>query len=430
MDGNGRATKGKGGTLLSLSLGALLAASLTAGCAVRDPARVAESDSAVGDPEQARVGLLLGKSDAALARGRNEAAVRYAERAAALAPADARVRSVLGHAYLRAGRFVSATQACSDALSLDVRDGRAALDLALAQTALGDWVAARTTLAAYAGILAPADRGLALALAGDPAGGAVLIGEQARGVSGTATARQNLALALALGGRWAEARAVAAVDLPSNEVDARMERWARFVRPTTSSEQVATLLAIRPVADSGQPAALALVRSVDAPALAATVVPPSAPAETASTEVAAAPVAVAGGVRFAPLQEIVQPIAVAATPTVARPVPPFRVAASRAAAAPARGSYYVQLGAYDNAAVAQSSWRAAARRHAALGGLVPASSEVRSGGDRFYRLSVGGFARGDALALCKRLRAGGGRCFVRVQAGDATASWVRGDPKA
>ena len=43
----------------------------------------------------------------------------------------------------------------------------------------------------------------------------------------------------------------------------------------------------------------------------------------------------------------------------------------------------------------------------------------------FYRLSVGGFARGDADAMCRRYRATGGVCFVRAGAGDQVAQWLR-----
>ena len=44
----------------------------------------------------------------------------------------------------------------------------------------------------------------------------------------------------------------------------------------------------------------------------------------------------------------------------------------------------------------------------------------------FYRLSVGGFARGDAVSMCSAYRARGGACFVRAGAGDQIAMWARG----
>jgi hypothetical protein len=48
------------------------------------------------------------------------------------------------------------------------------------------------------------------------------------------------------------------------------------------------------------------------------------------------------------------------------------------------------------------------------------------GGASYYRLSVGGFARGDAERMCRSYRVKGGRCFVRQQAGDQVAAWVKG----
>ncbi|MFX6040683.1 hypothetical protein ABTE96_22175, partial [Acinetobacter baumannii] len=79
-------------------------------------------------------------------------------------------------------------------------DGRAALSLALAQIATGNWEGARATITAHANHIAPADRGLAIALAGDPAGAVDILTAAARAPEADAKTRQNLALALALAG--------------------------------------------------------------------------------------------------------------------------------------------------------------------------------------------------------------------------------------
>ena len=50
---------------------------------------------------------------------------------------------------------------------------------------------------------------------------------------------------------------------------------------------------------------------------------------------------------------------------------------------------------------------------------------IKSGAGSLYRLSVGGFAREDATALCRSYKAKGGSCFVRASAGDQIASWVK-----
>jgi Flp pilus assembly protein TadD len=387
--------------VLALGVGALL---IGTGCTTGDRGGVATAARS-----ESRIDTLTDKAEVAIAERRGAAAVRYAEQAVALAPMDARYRALLAHAYLYAGRFASAAQAAADTLRIDPRDARAALDLALAQTALGEWTAARATLAAYSDILTPADRGLALALAGDPIGGAVLIGQEARGPTGSATARQNLALALALASHWQDARAVAAVDLSPELVEQRMQQWRQFVQPTTSSQQIAALLGITPVQDPGQPVALALATPA-VPALA------EAPAPVAPVAMAVPAVPTVGAtVQFAPRQEIVQPIAPRAVAATVMP-----------RAAPAtEGQYYVQLGAHENAAVARDAWVTAQRRHKALAGLTPSGVAARVGDGSFYRLSVGSFARSQALALCGRLQAEGGRCFVRAQAGDAVAGWAR-----
>ena len=42
-----------------------------------------------------------------------------------------------------------------------------------------------------------------------------------------------------------------------------------------------------------------------------------------------------------------------------------------------------------------------------------------------YRLSVGGFTRDAADDMCRAYRARGGACFVRREAGDRMAQWLR-----
>ena len=53
----------------------------------------------------------------------------------------------------------------------------------------------------------------------------------ARQPGADAKLRQNLALSLALAGRWQDARLVAAMDLSPTETDKRIEEWAAFARP-------------------------------------------------------------------------------------------------------------------------------------------------------------------------------------------------------
>lgn len=380
-------------------------------------ALVASGTVAVASSEQGMAQKLAGKAAKALAKRRGDEAVTLAEQAVALLPRDAGYRTLLGKAYLQAGRFASAAQAFSDVLALNPADGRAALNLALAQTATGEWVAARETLTAHAARMTDGDRGLALALAGDPAGGIALLSQAARDPAATATMRQNLALALALDGRWVEARTVASVDMPPEQVDARLVEWAGFARPQSAAQQVAALLGVTPAIDRGQPVQLALAAPGDAaPVAQAAVAPvdmPSAP-EPAPTQLAAI---VRPAITFAPRQEIVQALP---RDYRGRAVAPVRMAAAPRSA----GGYYVQLGAFDTQAVARTAWRRLTRNVPRLAEMSPQGMQASVRGASFYRLSVGGLARADAASLCSRVRAKGDRCFVRTHAGEQLASWA------
>lgn len=393
-----------------------------------------------------------------LGSGRADLAIPHAEAAVADQPQVAQYRMLLGQSYLKSGRFASARDAFSDALTLDERDGRAALHFALAQIATGDWAGARKTVDAHADTIGIADRGLAIALAGDPAAAVELLAPAARTPEADAKLRQNLALSLALAGRWAEARTIVAMDVPADQVDRRIVEWAAFARPKSASDQVASLLGVTPAADSGLPAALALNgaaragtpavaaadpidaympgKPAEAPAV-AQAAPEPMPVPAATAEAAPAEVATVSGrpkIVFAERHEVVQPLPAGYFEArVARPVTVARaarvrlpVAAPRALHQLATGNFVVQLGAYENAGVARDAWKRAGRSFAGFSGRTPQGGSVTTKGGTFYRLSVGGFARGDAVSMCSAYRARGGKCFVRAGAGDQIAMWARG----
>ncbi|MBO9624658.1 MAG: SPOR domain-containing protein [Sphingomonas sp.] len=382
----------------------------------------------------------------AIAQRKGHNAVEHAELAVANDPNNAEYRALLGQAYLLAGRFASAGQALTDALTLDPKNGAVALNLALAKIGQGDWAGARTLLQAHAETIPVSDRGLALALAGDPVTAVEILTPAVRDASATAKTRQNLALSLALAGRWREATQMAAMDVPPDQLGARIMEWTNFARPTNAYDQVAALLGVRPIEDAGQPVALALSQQPNVAVAAAATAPAAdpvdaympgatpAPVEQAAVEAPSEPQAepqqVAGTgpqVVFGARDEIVQAVPAARVPAAV----PVRVASAtqpaRTATAPRRasGNHYVQLGAYVNAAVARDAWARYTRRVSALNGTTPQGAQVSTRAGNFYRLSVGGFARTDADALCRQVKASGGNCFVRVAAGDTVASWVK-----
>ncbi len=419
--------------IMVASASALILGGPMVGCTANGGGVASASDRAGALAAKSAAGD-AGRAQSALNKHDGTAAIGFAERAVATMPGSAEYRQLLAQSYVQGGRFTSATQAYADVLTLSPTNGKAALNLALAQVATGDWQAARATLTTYQAIIPAGDRGLAMSLAGDTAGGIAVLTEQARSPEGNAKVRQNLALSYALAGQWQEARVVAAADMAPADVDARLEQWAAFAQPAHASDQVAGLLGVKAVEDHGQPVALALnTAPVTAP-----VAGDAAPQALAAVEPAAEPVAVAAvaapapsgfaKVSFGPSREVVQ-----ALPTMLlRPAGATKVALGTRPAVlaqddrkPVSGTWYVQLGAFESAGVAKDAWGRATRRFASFAGRAPNGVNFRAKGEDFYRLSVGGFSRGEAVSMCRQYRAKGGDCFVRMGAGDQMAQWLR-----
>ena len=403
--------------ILTVALSALVLGGSVVGCAAGG-GRIA-SASARSDRLDARVAARQAQGAArALARRDAATAIRLAEGAVALAPRDAGYRLLLGQAYQRAGRFASARDTFAEVLELAPGNGKAALSLALAQIATGDWSAAQATLARHAAIMPVGDLGLATALAGNPAAAIATLAAAARMPGADAKVRQNLALSYALAGQWAMARVAAAADMSPADVDARLEQWAAFAQPRAASDQVASLLGVTAVADGGRPVAFVLNAAVP-------VLPvPEGVVRTA----AVAPAPAAARIVFAPPKEVAQalpamPVRLAAVPVTSPVAAVRRVEPAATVRDAAAGDWFVQIGAYHNAAVARTGWVDATRRFAALSGQCPTGAVVAAGQGSLYRVSVGGFRREGAERLCGRYRAQGGACFVRRGAGGRVAPW-------
>lgn len=274
------------------------------------------------------------------------------------------------------------------------------------------------------------------------------------GPAADARVRQNLALAFALAGDWAQARAVAAQDLPADQVDARITEWMSFAKPGSSNQQVAALIGVSPAAnDPGQPVRLALrsevVRSaqVQAPVgtQAAQLVAAS-PAEQAPAPAAYVPPESKPSLADLP-QSIADPVMPVLAATDPQPIlPPVTLQAilrepvrqsnslprasqlRRAAAARfnSGSQSVVQLGAYGSPQRVRTAWVKALRGHPELGRYAPASARFASAGGMVYRLSVQGFGSDrQARLLCQSLQQNGGKCFVRSTAGDQAVRLAR-----
>lgn len=423
---------------------ALAIAGMIAGCA--NPSAGVSGKSAKLS-EASEVGLAT-RAHLALAAGDVTGAIGLAERAVEKTPRDAIFRVLLGNSYLAGGRFASAEAAYADALSLDPRQVPVALKLVLAQIAQGKNDAALAVLDQLRGSAEAADVGLAMALAGQPGNAIALLDEAARRPGADGRTRQNLALAHALAGDWDNARAIAAQDVPADQIDARIAGWMEMAKPGQSLTQVASLIGVTPAAsDPGQPVRLALAATeqrmavaepaAPLPAVAAPVAevspaePIAAVAETTvmndpgfATPVPTAPVELAAAAPEAapvPLPDMAQTLDSLRTERVRASSTLPKVSELRRAAAARFGAskVVVQLGAYGSPKSLQHGWTKLAKRHGALARYTPTTARFQAPIGTVYRLSLKGFASdGEARRMCQQLKSAGASCFVRNLAGD------------
>jgi Flp pilus assembly protein TadD len=370
----------------------------------------------------------------ALAKGTTTAAIDNAEKAVLADPRNPAYRVLLGNAYLKAGRFESARQAYDESMDLGEDSSRTALSLALADIALGRHAEAVDTLNSYRDSIAASDYGLALALAGQPQQGAQILAQALRGGENTAKVRQNLALAYALSGQWREARAMAAQDVPADQLGDRMEQWAMMGYAERTRDRVASLLGVPLRGDGGQPQALALANFPATEQLAAEA---ATRAEPAAEPAAAAPALAEAAVQELPASEPAAPAPsladsssqpkqaqlalidvpasqpyVAPARTYAAPAP--RAAAAKPVATPARaGTHLVQLGSFSTPEGARRAWRHYAARNPSLKGFTNVTTQVTVGGKQFWRVQAAGFGGyASASSMCGSVKARGGVCLV------------------
>lgn len=393
----------------------------------------------------------------ALAKGKWEKAVKFAEQAVQADPRNASYRALLGAAYLEAGRFQSAATSFGDALDLGDENPRTVLSFALAKIATGDARGAVAVLDNYSTSIAPEDLGLALALAGEPQRGVgVLVGAVRSSEEATPKLRQNLAYAYALAGNWRAAEVMASEDVPADQLQARLSQWAQTAAPEMAAQRVAALLDVTPRADAGQPAYLALANfpadvmvaeaATDADADLAAAEPmqvavadpaPSAtftaafaaPAPAAATpepmvETLAMAAPEAPGIRYVSNPVVQQLPAATRAPVVARaPAAPRvaqastqrRMAASTVtpvAAPKGPATHHVQLGSYVSKAEALRGWSVLQGKFPQLKDRKPVITEAVVNGRTFWRVAADGFTSQSARAMCGTVKSAGRGCFA------------------
>ncbi len=378
-----------------------------------------------------------------------EKVVEQAQRAVANNPQSASLRTELGLAYLKAGRFQSAVAALNDSMSLGDNSARTALSMALAKVGAGQGREAVAILDDWRDSIPTADLGLAMALAGESGRGVAILSDALRGGENTPKLRQNLAYAYALDGRWREARTMAEQDVPADQVDRRMSEWALAAKPDDYQKRVAGLLNAPIRIDPGLPEALALTSTpqneqLAAEATAATPQPASRPVSV-NVELPAAgesPAPIVGLDGYAaPVAS--QPVAAAPSlPPVAAPVATrnfetaFAAPAAKAQvpARPARqlrpqrtvrvalpapkltvqrtGTHLVQLGSFSSAHGARRAWGILSASNPSLREyrMVITPAVVR--GKNYWRVAAAGFDANAASGMCSSVKGRGGACFA------------------
>lgn len=404
---------------------------------------------------------------AALEAGKVSKAVGLAEAAVAGSPRDASYRALLGQVYLNDGRFASATSALSEAMELGATDSNTIIALTLALIAQGKGAEAISLLQAHRDTVPASDIGLALALAGDSEGAIYVLTDAARAPDASARTRQNLALAFALSGRWAQAQILASQDLSPAKLEARMMEWSKLAETPNAQLRVASLIGTKAQVDGGMPVRLALsnygetqMAAVDAPApvelasadpapVAAYAPPPPVLADASSAiRSIELPMPERNADGVVPITELPQPKA--ASEVIMADAAPYRTAprdASEGRIRPAQqqalelatvlipqaiafnaqkpSGWAVQLGAYDSLGIAKEKWGGLKKRSAMLANFPASSHAATVKGRTFYRLTVNGLAtRADATSLCNELKAHGQTCFIRAMGGSESIQWA------
>lgn len=442
--------KDKSISMIGLSVGTAMAAALLSGCAG-------------GPAPQAHVSASAAQQ--AQAKGKHDKAIAHAEAAVAADPNNAAYRTVLGSTYLDAGRFASAATSFEGAMALGDNSSRTALSLSLALIGQARYAEAAALLNDWEASIAPADLGLALALSGQPERGIHILTNQIRGGNNTVKARQNLAYAYAVAGRWREARVMASQDLPADQVGARMAEWAEMTHADAYQQRIADLLQVpSSVYDGGQPAHLALVTqpgmqqfaseahasAASETELAAVESHPEEAPIVAMVEAAPASNMIAIPARASQLPGVGQPSLDISHGDSAAPAPgradfarnftapvaasvkhdtkafsatsgtqaaPARKAIAAAptrasnAAVSADGSHLVQLGSFSSEQGARRAWGIYLRRHPELAGHEMVITEAVVSGKRYWRVSAGGFDMASSRSTCSNMRAGGESCI-------------------
>ncbi|MXP25787.1 tetratricopeptide repeat protein [Altererythrobacter indicus] len=351
-----------------------------------------------------------------LAQGKHGKAVRHAEAAVRSEPNNPAYRAILGKAYLDSGRFLAAATTLQDALTLGDHSNRTTLQLALALIGSGQAPAAIKLLDQRSDSIDPADAGLAFALAGDTRRGIATLSVAIRSGVNNPRIRQNLALAYALAGQWREARALAAQDVPPDQLGTRMEQWAAMALAQQPALPIAQLLDVKPdFSDRGQPVELALVRA-HSPYLAHNEAPPS---ELANVEPphhrAQRAIPQTSEKKHVSAEAAPALVAETAPAQFTRSAPLSSKAAPLSEKTPA-STHLIQLGSFTSESDARRAWGSYQAKWPALKGHALVMTKARVSGKTYWRVAANGFDQTTAASTCQSFQAGGQGCLAYSKA--------------
>ncbi len=382
------------------------------------------------------------EAQSALKKGKVEKAITLSEQLVAANPREPSYRTLLGHAYMKAGRFDSAATTFDDAMKLGDNTARTALALSLARIAQGRNREAVAILDDWRDAIPATDLGLALALSGESGRGVAILADALRAGDDTAKTRQNLAYAYALDGRWREARVMVEQDVPADQVDERIGAWAARAKPEDNALRVAGLLNAPLRADPGQPTALALNGNAAQEQLAAETTAVKAapvlsakgelPASGESAEALAVYRPVDAPVETAPApksfdsafasQQAAQPAVAAAPQPKAKPAAkkPRAFASHKHGLRPRQASvkfgsgssHLVQLGSFFTSQGARRAWGIYAAQNPELKNYKMTITQAKVRGRNYFRVAAGGLNGKGASGLCGTVKNRGGACFA------------------
>jgi cell division protein FtsN len=129
-------------------------------------------------------------------------------------------------------------------------------------------------------------------------------------------------------------------------------------------------------------------------------------------EAAPAPVAAPAAVEKPPVAVKPTPVVVKPAPVAVKPAPKpvEKPAATESASAAASGPGQIQLGAFANAALANSAWKSLSGRFSVLAPLSQSVVQAEVNGKTVYRLRAS--AGGQAKDICAKLKVAGEACLL------------------